>query len=58
MIRFLLIFFIFFNSTLAFADEKLKVVTTFKVIPDIAQNVAGDEAEVVSITTPVAEIHG
>ncbi len=36
----------------------LKVVTTFTVIADMAQNVAGDAAEVVSITRPGAEIHG
>ena len=53
MIRVSLIFFIFFNSVAAFADEKLKVVTTFTVIADIARNVAGDAAEVVSITKPV-----
>ena len=41
-----------------FADEKLKVVTTFTVIADMAANVAGDAAEVVSITKPGAEIHG
>ena len=58
MIRVSLIFFIFFNSVAAFADEKLKVVTTFTVIADIARNVAGDAAEVVSITKPGAEIHG
>lgn len=40
------------------AQEKLKVVTTFTVIADMAQNVAGDSAEVVSITKPGAEIHG
>ncbi|GKY89130.1 metal ABC transporter substrate-binding protein [Sinisalibacter aestuarii] len=40
------------------ADEKLKVVTTFTVIADMAQNVAGEAAEVVSITRPGAEIHG
>ena len=40
------------------ADEKLKVVTTFTVLADMAQNVAGDAAEVVSITKPGAEIHG
>lgn len=40
------------------ADEKLKVVTTFTVIADMAQNVAGDAADVVSITRPGAEIHG
>jgi manganese/iron transport system substrate-binding protein len=34
-----------------------KVVTTFTVIRDIAQNVAGDKAIVVSITKPGAEIH-
>nr|WP_229746525.1 metal ABC transporter substrate-binding protein [Hafnia psychrotolerans] len=43
------------------ADEKdktkFKVVTTFTVIQDIAQNVAGDAATVESITKPGAEIH-
>ncbi len=39
------------------APEKFRVVTTFTVIQDIAQNVAGDAAEVVSITKPGAEIH-
>ncbi|WP_245736179.1 metal ABC transporter substrate-binding protein [Roseovarius lutimaris] len=38
--------------------DRPKVVTTFTVIGDIAQNVAGDLAEVVSITKPGAEIHG
>lgn len=43
----------------AFAsDDRLKVVTTFTVIADMAQNVAGEAAEVVSITKPGAEIHG
>ncbi|MFT3688945.1 metal ABC transporter substrate-binding protein [Paenirhodobacter sp.] len=42
----------------AFADDKMKVVTTFTVLADITQNVAGDAAEVVSITKPGAEIHG
>ncbi|WP_290557510.1 metal ABC transporter substrate-binding protein [Aestuariivita sp.] len=36
----------------------MKVVTTFTVIADMAQNVAGDAAEVVSVTKPGAEIHG
>jgi len=35
-----------------------KVVTTFTVIRDIVANVAGDAAEVVSITKPGAEVHG
>lgn len=40
-------------------SPKLKrVVTTFTVIQDIAQNVAGDRAIVESITKPGAEIHG
>ncbi len=39
-------------------EDKLKVVTTFTVLADMAQNVAGDAAEVVSITRPGAEIHG
>jgi manganese/iron transport system substrate-binding protein len=38
-------------------DGKFKVVTTFTVLQDIAQNVAGDKATVVSITKPGAEIH-
>ncbi len=42
----------------ASADEKkFKVVTTFTVIQDIAQNVAGDAAVVESITKVGAEIH-
>jgi manganese/iron transport system substrate-binding protein len=36
---------------------KFLVVTTFTVIQDIAQNVAGDAAVVESITKPGAEIH-
>jgi len=42
----------------AAASDRMKVVTTFTVIADMAQNVAGDAAEVVSITKPGAEIHG
>ena len=38
-------------------EEKLKVVTTFTIIADIASNVAGDAASVESITRPNAEIH-
>lgn len=41
----------------AFAQEKFKAITTFTVIADIAQNVAGDAAIVESITKPGAEIH-
>jgi manganese/iron transport system substrate-binding protein len=39
------------------AQEKFKAVTTFTVIADIARNVAGDAADVESITRPGAEIH-
>ncbi len=39
------------------AAEPFRVVTTFTVIADIAANVAGDAAEVASITKPGAEIH-
>jgi len=42
----------------ALAADKMKVVTTFTVLADIASNVAGEAAEVVSITKPGAEIHG
>jgi manganese/iron transport system substrate-binding protein len=42
----------------ALADDRLKVVTTFTVIADMARNVAGDGVDVVSVTKPGAEIHG
>lgn len=42
----------------ATAADRLKVVTTFTVLADMAQHVAGDAADVVSITKPGAEIHG
>jgi manganese/iron transport system substrate-binding protein len=52
-------------ATLAFSacseseppPARLKVVTTFTVIADMAANVAGDAADVESITKPNAEIH-
>jgi manganese/iron transport system substrate-binding protein len=43
--------------TEAFAAKK-RIVTTFTIIQDMAQNVAGDAATVESITKPGAEIHG
>ena len=39
------------------AQDKFKAVTTFTVIADMAQNVAGDAATVESITKPGSEIH-
>ena len=39
------------------ANDKLKIVTTFTVIADIASHVAGDTADVISVTKPGAEIH-
>ena len=42
----------------ASAAPKKRIVTTFTVLQDIAQNVAGDAAIVESITKPGAEIHG
>jgi len=46
-------------SESAFAEQRkpFRAVTTFTVIQDIAQNVAGDRAIVDSITRPGAEIH-
>jgi manganese/iron transport system substrate-binding protein len=40
------------------AAQKKRVVTTFTIIADMAQNVAGEYATVESITKPGAEIHG
>ncbi|MGJ8588113.1 MAG: metal ABC transporter substrate-binding protein [Yoonia sp.] len=46
-------------SSAAMAEEdRFKAVTTFTVIADMAQNVAGDAAIVESITRAGAEIHG
>jgi manganese/iron transport system substrate-binding protein len=39
------------------AQDRLKVVTTFTVIADMAQNVAGEAADVEALTKPGAEIH-
>lgn len=44
-------------ATSSYAAEKLKIVTTFTVIADMTSNVAGDAAQVISITKPGAEIH-
>ena len=44
-------------QTSAERTKPFRVVTTFTVIQDIAQNVAGTAATVVSITKPGAEIH-
>lgn len=45
------------GSQIVPATKTLRVVTTFTVIQDIAQNVAGSAAVVKSITKPGAEIH-
>ncbi|MBE2999486.1 metal ABC transporter substrate-binding protein [Nocardiopsis sp. HNM0947] len=39
-------------------DERPLVLTTFTVLADMAQNVAGERLEVTSLTRPGAEIHG
>lgn len=39
-------------------EDKPQVLTTFTVLSDMAKNVAGDFADVKSITKPGAEIHG
>ncbi|WP_373767308.1 metal ABC transporter substrate-binding protein [Glaesserella sp.] len=57
MKKFIALFSLFFLLTNPLAARQFKVVTTFTVIQDIAQNVAGDKAVVESITKPGAEIH-
>lgn len=49
---------VFVSPLTAGASDKFKAVTTFTVIADMARNVAGDAADVESITKPGAEIHG
>ncbi|CDL86040.1 metal ABC transporter substrate-binding protein [Xenorhabdus cabanillasii] len=51
------LFSIILFSQQAHADKKFRVVTTFTIIQDMAQNIAGDAAIVESITKPGAEIH-
>ncbi|BET97076.1 metal ABC transporter substrate-binding protein [Xenorhabdus taiwanensis] len=53
----LVLFTIALFSQQAHAEKKFRVVTTFTIIQDMAQNVAGDAAIVESITKPGAEIH-
>ncbi len=38
--------------------RRIRVLTTFTILADMARNVAGDRAEVESLTKPGAEIHG
>lgn len=45
-------------ATEADTEGKMKVLTTFTVLADMAQNVAGDKLQVESITRIGAEIHG
>lgn len=45
------------DSAASAKGDKLNVVTTFTVLADMAQNVAGDAATVESLTKPGAEIH-
>lgn len=52
-----IIIFIGITDSAIASEKKFKVVTTFTVIQDIAQNVAGDAAIVESITKVGAEIH-
>ena len=46
------------TTSIAADAKRLKVVTPFTIIADMARNVAGDAADVESITRPGAEIHG
>lgn len=57
LILLILTFFVALAGPECFAAKK-RIVTTFTIIQDMAQNVAGDAAIVDSITKPGAEIHG
>ncbi|MFB8387681.1 metal ABC transporter substrate-binding protein [Microbacterium sp. NPDC055910] len=46
------------TSTVDLTDDRPVALTTFTVLADIAQNVAGDHIRVESITKPGAEVHG
>lgn len=58
ILSFSLLFFILLGlAPSSFAKERFKVVTTFTIFADMARNIAGDKAEVVSITKPGSDIH-
>lgn len=58
ILYFSLLFFILLGlAPSSFAKERFKVVTTFTIFADMARNIAGDKADVVSITKPGADIH-
>ncbi|MGL5063925.1 MAG: metal ABC transporter solute-binding protein, Zn/Mn family, partial [Microcoleus sp.] len=46
------------TATDSIKKDRKVILTTFTVLADMAQNVAGDKATVESITKPGAEIHG
>jgi len=58
MLRFVVLCWAVLMATSLAAQDRLKVVTTFTVLADMARNVAGEAADVVSVTKPGAEIHG
>nr|WP_152557567.1 MULTISPECIES: metal ABC transporter substrate-binding protein [unclassified Prochlorococcus] len=47
-----------YESNVKDDSSKLKVITTFTVLADIARNISGDRLIIESITKPGAEIHG
>jgi manganese/iron transport system substrate-binding protein len=53
----LLVALVLASPALAQEGDRPKVVTTFTVLADMAQHVAGDAAEIESLTKPGAEIH-
>lgn len=56
-LRFIFVAVLLISGSSQALAHKMKVVTTFTIIQDIAQNVAGDAATVESITKPGVEIH-
>jgi manganese/iron transport system substrate-binding protein len=58
MLRLLLTALVFCAASVPSHAAKKRVVTTFTVLAEMAQNVAGDAATVESITKPGSEIHG
>lgn len=57
IIKIIVYIFLIINISTSYAEPPFKVITTFTIIQDIAQNIAGDAAVVESIIKPGAEIH-
>ncbi len=53
----IIIFLIFANPKISTAQEKLNVVTTFSILEDMTQNIAGDKINLKNLVPPNSDAH-